>query len=1016
VERLTALPLLAAALLAAAPAAGRVPAGAASAVEAVRPLVAEVELRLPPGEAEETYRPLLGLRPGDPVTPRALQRLVRNLYQTGKFGNVLVFSFPVPGDGPPRVRLEVRCLPKRTVASLAVTGLPAGVSEESLLQATGLARGSEIFPGRLEQAAAALRRLLSRQGYQHATVTPDARGDPRLDVVFEVVAGEPTRVRSVVVGPDTGVPEEVLRKAVRLEPGAILDAEVLETAPSRIRDDLRRAGYYRARVGTPQVEVEGNSATVRVPVEAGPLIVFRFAGNLPFPEAQLRERLGYEGEVPFDVSAVEGATERLRAFLASYGFNAARVWTEEARDGGRIVYRFHVDAGRRYFLRAVRFEGASFWTAGELRRKLREAFEAAPPAQTRQPRADLDAMAQLSGLPVVDPAPILTSDPDQVYNAESWKQGMERLTDAYRNEGYLDAVVDVAEVSLDARNGWADVGVNVKEGVQTLVGSVSFEGSDSVSAEELAKAAGLAPGSPLSLTRVAAARQAVLERHQRKGYVYVRVELSQAFNPDRTRADLRFRIDEGPQVTVAAVVVEGNKRTNTALIERVVGFRAGQVFDPEAAAIAQSDLLRLGVFRSVNIHLSDPDVPQASKTVLVQVEERPWQTVVASLGLSFAEGPRAGLEYALPNVFGNALEFGARGKVNYPLEIFRPDLQVIPPAERVEWLAELGLRKARAFDLSAVSLRGDLVGQHKIQAAYQLLRGALIAGADLIRLGRVSASLTGQLEVDDVTSRTAYPIIDASNNAGEARQLFPVGLTWLFSIQPRVSLDLRDNAARPTFGLYAEVAADYSHSIGTTTTVIRSDTYINLVKLSGILTGYLPLGPVVLAMSAQGGRIFALSSASVTIAPKRFYLGGATTMRGYGENEMIPQDQRAQVALQTQRCASVLSGLGCSPQLQQLVRNGVMLPSEGGQASVLFKMEVRIPMSQATEIGVFADFGNLWFDQTLVNLGKLRTNVGIGFRVLTPVGPAAFDVGFNLNPDYAINEPVFAPHFAVGFF
>jgi outer membrane protein assembly factor BamA len=448
----------------------------------------------------------------------------------------------------------------------------------------------------------------------------------------------------------------------------------------------------------------------------------------------------------------------------------------------------------------------------------------------------------------------------------------------------------------------------------------------------------------------------------------------------------------------------------------VVGIREGDFFDPEAAATAQSDLLRLGVFRSVNIHLSDPDVPQASKTLLVQVEERPWQTVVASLGLSFAEGPRAGLEYALPNVFGNALEFQARGRVNYPLEIFRPDLQVIPPAERVEWLGEVGLRKARAFDLSAVSLRGDLVGQHKIQAAYQLLRGALIAGADLIRLGRVSASLTGQLEVDDVTSRTAYPIIDAANNAGEARQLFPVGLTWLVSVQPRVSLDLRDNAARPTFGLYAEIAGDYSHSIGTPDTVIRSDTYINLVKLWGTLTGYVPLGPVVLAMSAQGGRIFALNSASVTIAPKRFYLGGATTMRGYGENEMIPQDQRTQVALQTQRCASVLSGLGCSPQLQQLVRNGVMLPSEGGQASVLFKGELRIPMSQATEIGLFADFGNLWYDQSLVTLGKLRTNVGIGFRVLTPVGPAAFDVGFNLNPEYAINEPVFAPHFAVGFF
>jgi outer membrane protein assembly factor BamA len=325
------------------------------------------------------------------------------------------------------------------------------------------------------------------------------------------------------------------------------------------------------------------------------------------------------------------------------------------------------------------------------------------------------------------------------------------------------------------------------------------------------------------------------------------------------------------------------------------------------------------------------------------------------------------------------------------------------------------LRQPRDFDLRSVALRAELVGLHKIQAAYQLLRGAFILGADLIRLGRLSASLTGQLEVDDVTSRTTYPIIDATNPQ-EARQVFPQGLTWLFSIQPRVSYDLRDNTARPTQGIYAEVLADFSHSIGTPDTVFRSDTHVNLIKLQGTLSGYVPLWDLVLALSTQVGQVFPLDSQSVTIAPKRFYLGGATTMRGYGENEMIPQDQRGVVAAQTERCASVLSGLGCSPQLQKLVQQGIMLPSQGAQASVLFRAELRVPLWKATELGFFADVGNLWFDTTLVDLRKLRANLGFGFRIITPVGPAAFDVGFNLNPEYRINEPIFAPHFAVGFF
>jgi outer membrane protein assembly factor BamA len=443
--------------------------------------------------------------------------------------------------------------------------------------------------------------------------------------------------------------------------------------------------------------------------------------------------------------------------------------------------------------------------------------------------------------------------------------------------------------------------------------------------------------------------------------------------------------------------------------------KQGDVFDPEAAATAQTDLLRLGVFRSAVVHLADPDVPQESKTVVVSVVEGPWQSVVGTVGLSIAEGPRAGGEYTLRNLFGNALEFSARARANYPLEIFRPDLVVIPPAERLEWLGELGLRQPRAFGLPSVSLRADLVGQHKIQSSYQLMRGAFILGADLVRLGRFSASLAAQLEVDDVTSRTAYTIIDVTNPQ-EARQVFPVGLTWLFSLQPRLVFDLRDNAARPTFGLYAEVQADFSQSIGTPSTAFRSDTHVNLIRLQGTLTGYVPIWDLVLAVSAQAGRIYALDSESVTIAPKRFYLGGGTSMRGYGENEMIPQDQRGVVAAQTERCASVLSGLGCSPQLQQLVARGIMLPSQGGQASVLFRAELRVPMSKATELGFFADMGNLWYDQVLTDLRMIRTNLGFGLRIITPVGPAAFDLGFNLNPEYRINETVFAPHFSVGFF
>ena len=48
----------------------------------------------------------------------------------------------------------------------------------------------------------------------------------------------------------------------------------------------------------PEGGVEGEAARVDFPVEAGPRITFRFAGESPFGPAQLRAWLGYEGDVP----------------------------------------------------------------------------------------------------------------------------------------------------------------------------------------------------------------------------------------------------------------------------------------------------------------------------------------------------------------------------------------------------------------------------------------------------------------------------------------------------------------------------------------------------------------------------------------------------------------------------------------------------------------------------------------------------------------------------------------------
>jgi outer membrane protein assembly factor BamA len=189
-----------------------------------------------------------------------------------------------------------------------------------------------------------------------------------------------------------------------------------------------------------------------------------------------------------------------------------------------------------------------------------------------------------------------------------------------------------------------------------------------------------------------------------------------------------------------------------------------------------------------------------------------------------------------------------------------------------------------------------------------------------------------------------------------------------------------------------------------------------MLKLSAGASGYLPVGRgSVVALSLRAGRVFPLDRHSQTIIPKRFFLGGASSMRGYSEEEMIPEDVRSDLAAEARHCATSPTQVGCTDRGDRIA-GGDRPVSEGGEAFLLAKGELRVPLRRSLEAGLFVDLGNLWLDPLRFRLVDLRANAGFGLRFVTPIGPAALDVGFNLNPDGDVNERVFAPHFTIGLF
>ncbi len=111
------------------------------------------------------------------------------------------------------------------------------------------------------------------------------------------------------------------------------------------------------------------------------------------------------------------------------------------------------------------------------------------------------------------------------------------------------------------------------------------------------------------------------------------------------------------------------------------------------------------------LRLSDAETPEAVKDLNIELSERPWLYVATGAGFSIANGPRAAVEWGQPNLLGRALELSGRAKVNYPLEVFRPELADVKPKDRWEGRADVGLRTPRLTSW-AISTHLDVIAEY----------------------------------------------------------------------------------------------------------------------------------------------------------------------------------------------------------------------------------------------------------------------------------------------------------------
>jgi outer membrane protein assembly complex protein YaeT len=733
----------------------------------------------------------------------------------------------------------------------------------------------------------------------------------------------------------------------------------------------------------------------------------RFGGTPGFPERELRARLRLTEGDRFDFARWQQDRERLSELYHSRGFYEARIRARRLNDGSgqavqqgatgdAVVLEYTIQQGP-----ATRLDVAGFELPEDIRDRVVDRWTSAVfdgflerDAQlivrqhlylegrlqaTVAATADTEATAGVKTLKLeIDPGPVLTVDLQLVGNElvpserlleaaaasgtfSAWldraafEAAIERV---YLEEGLLSAEVDVQEpVVLD---GVSVVRTVIREGEPWRVGQVTLGGTDELEGGGTPQSFGLPAGSRYE-PRVVDERVADLERRFREaGFLSARVLSEIVLDHEKQRADIHVLAQSGPRSILSAVAVEGAD-ADSSPIARSMAWTVGAPVTTSMLSDTRRRMYETGVFRSVEIDLepvgaspgvaSELDGTDRPVVARVQVAERPRYRF--RYGLAFRDdvvgtdlrerrlGVAADLENR--NLFGSGATAGLSARV-------RRDQQV----------GRLYLGTSRFFGLPLrsnvfVSRSREDIGS---DPAFPITSDVTEFSAEqTFRLGRLLDFRYGYAFGQN---RTTIESQDVEVSVKAAR-LTATGL-----------VDHRDDPFDSTRGWFTSANMELSRP------GLGSD--ISFIKMFLQYLQFVPIRERVVFASATRLGTARTFNDEALIPSERFFSGGATSLRGYHEDDLGPRS---------------LFG-----------------DAEGGRALFIVNTEVRFPVYRWLRSVAFVDFGNVYETLSDLTSTALQVGVGGGARFDTPVGVLRLDIGVPINPREF--DPKWQVHFGLG--
>jgi len=618
----------------------------------------------------------------------------------------------------------------------------------------------------------------------------------------------------------------------------------------------------------------------------------------------------------------------------------------------------------------------------------------------------------------------------------------------YAHHGFFDAKFDGWEIETarPPRRGHMPVVRvvgHVQEGEESMVREIRFEGLTGPAGTAVLRRvrgeAALQEGDRFSLEAYQATAETLRQVLRQQSYARAVVVAEVVAYPEELSVDVVYRAELGPPCRFGAVTVDGYVDVPGEIVEDNVAVKEGKRFSTSALAATQRNLFGLGAFSLVQVV---PDLSGDGDVipVHVQVSESRFRQLKVGPGVGLQNGEqlvRAQVGFSHVNLFKRLLALEMAAEVGYktfgnfsifPTTVDSEDIgdttgitgttsgssqdEIVAPDEVDVEAAPGGpfVILEGAFDWPRVfgkrwSFRQELSTAFDREPGYEYVRLTAVPSLSFALNKDITLTQAFHAEFwfltfnDNFTEEDQDAFCDdlKENECRQYRLIYP---------EQRLIWDARNDPLFTTRGYYLQASVAEAGVLNGVESLRGFSYYRGELDMRRYFSFRKPFRSV-LAGRLGAGAAKPIGEEDVAYIPlaERFYLGGASTIRGWGRNYLGPREET---------CESYVEGGADGPASVEDVCAAFTILPTGGQASSWGSLEWRVAMPYGVTLALFSDVGMVWDTLNDVSYTQFQPSAGVGFRYGTPIGPIRFDFAYRLRDEPAFaNDRRYGLHFAL---